>query len=129
MAQLSTSKPNDLGAVWMPFTANRQFRKTSRMVLAADRMHSTISDGRKVLAATAGLQCVNAGPFGTRPTGVDHIRHAQDFGRNAFLRRDNGIEFADDRPGNIQLSPPLIIEKSDIDFIFETLGSVLNSAQ
>ena len=53
--------PNDLSAFWMPFTANRQFKKSPRMFVAAKDMHYTTSDGRQVLDGTAGLWCVNAG--------------------------------------------------------------------
>ena len=41
--------PNDLSAFWMPFTANRQFKKAPRMLAGAKDMHYTTSDGRKVL--------------------------------------------------------------------------------
>jgi len=53
--------PNDLNAFWMPFTANRQFKKAPRMFVAAKDMHYTTSDGRQVLDGTAGLWCCNAG--------------------------------------------------------------------
>jgi len=53
--------PNDLRAFWMPFTANRQFKKAPRMFVGADGMHYTTSDGRRVLDGTAGLWCCNAG--------------------------------------------------------------------
>jgi len=53
--------PNDLSAFWMPFTANRQFKKSPRMFVAARDMHYTTADGRQVLDGTAGLWCVNAG--------------------------------------------------------------------
>jgi beta-alanine--pyruvate transaminase len=53
--------PNDLNAFWMPFTANRQFKKNPRMFVAARDMHYTTSDGRQVLDGTAGLWCCNAG--------------------------------------------------------------------
>ncbi len=53
--------PNDLSAFWMPFTANRQFKKAPRMFVGAKDMHYTTSDGREVLDGTAGLWCVNAG--------------------------------------------------------------------
>ncbi|NMA97520.1 MAG: aspartate aminotransferase family protein [Phyllobacteriaceae bacterium] len=45
----------------MPFTANRQFKKSPRMFVAAKDMHYTTSDGRQVLDGTAGLWCCNAG--------------------------------------------------------------------
>lgn len=53
--------PNDLSAFWMPFTANRQFKKAPRMFVKAKDMHYTTADGRQVLDGTAGLWCVNAG--------------------------------------------------------------------
>jgi len=53
--------PNDLNAVWMPFTANRQFKKNPRMFVAAKDMHYNASEGRQVLDRTAGLWCCNAG--------------------------------------------------------------------
>ncbi|MCC6305966.1 MAG: aspartate aminotransferase family protein, partial [Rhodobacteraceae bacterium] len=53
--------PNDLSAFWMPFTANRQFKKAPRMLVAAKDMHFTASDGRRILDGTAGLWCCNAG--------------------------------------------------------------------
>ncbi|WP_394781404.1 aspartate aminotransferase family protein [Undibacterium sp.] len=46
---------------WMPFTANRQFKAKPRMMVAAEGMHFTTDDGRKILDGTAGLWCVNAG--------------------------------------------------------------------
>jgi beta-alanine--pyruvate transaminase len=57
--------PNDLNAFWMPFTANRQFKKAPRMLVAAKDMHFTTADGRQILDGTAGLWCCNAGH--TRP--------------------------------------------------------------
>ena len=65
-------KTNNLDAFWMPFTANRQFKKNPRMFVSADRMHYTTSDGRRVLDGTAGLWCVNAGH--NRPKIVAAIR-------------------------------------------------------
>ena len=53
--------PNDLRAFWMPFTANRQFKKAPRMFVRAEGMHYWTSDGRQVLDGTAGLWCCNAG--------------------------------------------------------------------
>ena len=61
MALDRNSVPNDLNAFWMPFTANRQFKKAPRMFVAADGMYYTTSDGRQVLDGTAGLWCCNAG--------------------------------------------------------------------
>lgn len=61
MTNPSSVTPNDLSAFWMPFSANRQFKKQPRMFVGAKDMHYTTSDGRSVLDATAGLWCVNAG--------------------------------------------------------------------
>ena len=58
---LDRNAPNDLNAFWMPFTANRQFKKAPRMFVGAKDMHYTTSDGRQVLDGTAGLWCCNAG--------------------------------------------------------------------
>jgi len=53
--------PNDLSAFWMPFTANRQFKKAPRMFVGAKDMYYRSAEGRQVLDGTAGLWCVNAG--------------------------------------------------------------------
>ena len=71
MSNSSNVVPNDLSAFWMPFTANRQFKKAPRMFVAAKDMHYTTSDGRQVLDGTAGLWCVNAGH--ARPKIVEAI--------------------------------------------------------
>ena len=61
MSNRLNTTPNDLRAFWMPFTANRQFKKAPRMFVGAKDMHYTTHDGRQVLDGTAGLWCVNAG--------------------------------------------------------------------
>lgn len=66
------TKANDLDAYWMPFTANRQFKKNPRMVVGADGMYFTLSDGRKLLDGIAGLWCCNAGH--NRPRIVEAIQ-------------------------------------------------------
>lgn len=50
-----------LDAYWMPFTANRQFKKSPRILAKASGMHFWTDDGRQILDAIAGLWCVNAG--------------------------------------------------------------------
>jgi len=52
---------NDLAAYWMPFTANRAFKARPRMFSGAAGMYLTTPEGRKILDATSGLYCVNAG--------------------------------------------------------------------
>src|SRR5882724_3099026 len=53
--------PNDLEAYWLPFTANRAFKKAPRLVARAKDMHYYTPEGRAVLDGTAGLWCTNAG--------------------------------------------------------------------
>ncbi|MCT8990573.1 aspartate aminotransferase family protein [Chelativorans sp. SCAU2101] len=72
MLERLDKRPNDLSAFWMPFTANRQFKQAPRMLVAAQDMHYTTDDGRKVLDGTSGLWCVNAGHC--RPKITEAIR-------------------------------------------------------
>ena len=65
-------KANNLDAYWMPFTANRQFKKNPRMIVGADRMHFRLSDGRDLMDGIAGLWCCNAGH--NRPRIVEAIQ-------------------------------------------------------
>jgi len=53
--------PASLGAYWMPFTANRQFKKSPRLLTRAEGMHYWDDKGRQILDGVAGLWCVNAG--------------------------------------------------------------------
>ncbi|MFI4894782.1 MAG: aspartate aminotransferase family protein [Steroidobacterales bacterium] len=48
-------------SLWMPFTANRQFKAAPRLLVGARGMYYWAHDGRRVLDGTAGLWCVNAG--------------------------------------------------------------------
>ena len=57
----AASVPNDLEPYWMPFTANRAFKKRPRLVVSAKDMHYVTPDGRKLLDGSAGLWCTNAG--------------------------------------------------------------------
>jgi len=72
MLDKPVSRPNDLSAYWMPFTANRQFKRAPRMITGADGMHYVTDDGRRVLDGIAGLWCVNAGH--NRPKIVEAIQ-------------------------------------------------------
>jgi beta-alanine--pyruvate transaminase len=57
----ATATPASLDAFWMPFTANRQFKREARLLASAEGMYYTDVDGRKILDGTAGLWCCNAG--------------------------------------------------------------------
>ncbi|MGO8089431.1 aspartate aminotransferase family protein [Rhizobium leguminosarum] len=61
MDQLSKTNAPVLENFWMPFTANRQFKATPRLLAAAEGMYYTDIDGHQVLDGTAGLWCCNAG--------------------------------------------------------------------
>lgn len=51
----------DMTNYWMPFTANKQFKATPRLLKSAKGMYYTTVDGRQVMDGAAGLWCVNAG--------------------------------------------------------------------
>ncbi|HKE94818.1 MAG TPA: aspartate aminotransferase family protein [Povalibacter sp.] len=57
----ATPSRADLEALWMPFTANRQFKANPRLLARAEGMHYWTHDGRRILDGVAGLWCVNAG--------------------------------------------------------------------
>jgi beta-alanine--pyruvate transaminase len=59
----AASQPSALkmDAHWMPFTANRQFKKAPRLLSKAKGMHYWTPEGRQILDGSAGLWCVNAG--------------------------------------------------------------------
>ena len=56
-----SAHPHSMDAFWMPFTANRQFKKAPRLLAKASGMHFWTPEGREVLDGIAGLWCVNAG--------------------------------------------------------------------
>ncbi len=59
----AATEPSELSLAefWMPFTANRQFKKSPRLLAKASGMHYYTPQGREVLDCVAGLWCVNAG--------------------------------------------------------------------
>jgi beta-alanine--pyruvate transaminase len=58
--QLAEKLP-DLQAYWMPFTGNRMFKSSPRMISRAKGMYCFTHDGKKLLDGVAGLWCCNAG--------------------------------------------------------------------
>jgi beta-alanine--pyruvate transaminase len=52
---------SELAAYWLPFTANRAFKRRPRLIERAEGMHYYSADGRKLLDAMSGLWCCNAG--------------------------------------------------------------------
>jgi len=102
----------ELGAFWMPFTANRQFKAAPRLLVSAKDMHFIAEDGRRILDGTAGLWCVNAGHC--RPTIVEAIR-------NQAAELDYGPIFQMGHPGPFKLAERLRrIMGGDLDYSFFT---------
>jgi beta-alanine--pyruvate transaminase len=60
-APISASENLELSPLWMPFTHNRLFKKQPRMVVQAEGMYYTTSDGRRIIDGLSGLWCSNAG--------------------------------------------------------------------
>lgn len=56
-----TVNMQNLESYWMPFTANRAFKKNPRLFASAEGMYYQTTEGRKILDGVAGLWCVNAG--------------------------------------------------------------------
>jgi beta-alanine--pyruvate transaminase len=107
----STRNPvNDIGPYWMPFTANRQFKKAPRILVAADGMHYTTADGRIVIDGISGMWCVNAG-HGRREI-------AEAIGAQAG-RMDYATAFQMGHPGAFELAARLAaILPGDLDHVF-----------
>jgi beta-alanine--pyruvate transaminase len=52
---------SELEAYWLPFTANRAFKRHPRLIERGEGMHYVTPDGRRLLDAMSGLWCCNAG--------------------------------------------------------------------
>jgi beta-alanine--pyruvate transaminase len=65
-------KPEELDNLWMPFTANRQFKSAPRMLARAEGMYYWDDHGRKILDGIAGMWCSNLGH--NHPKVVEAIR-------------------------------------------------------
>src|SRR3954466_9430495 len=83
-------------AFWMPFTANRQFKKAPRLLARAEGMYYWTPEGRQILDACAGLWCVNAGHC--RPKIVEAIKRQaaeMDFAPTFQMGHPLAFEFAE----------------------------------
>ena len=97
---------------WMPFTANRAFKRAPRLLVSATGMHYTAADGRQILDGTAGLWCVNAG-HAREPI----VRAIAD----AAARLDYAPGFQMGHPGSFELASRLAtILPGDLDRVFFT---------
>ena len=107
---LDQPRPNDLQACWMPFTANRQFKQSPRLISSADGMYYTSVDGRPILDGSAGLWCVNAGHRNPRIV-------------NAVQQMVNDLDYC---PG-FQMAHPSVFELSNrlMDIAPENMNHVM----
>jgi beta-alanine--pyruvate transaminase len=83
-------------AFWMPFTANRQFKKAPRLLARAEGMYYWTPEGRQVLDGTSGLWCVNAGHC--RPKIVEAVQKQvaqMDFAPTFQMGHPAAFEFAE----------------------------------
>ena len=87
---------NNLEAFFMPFTANRQFKKNPRLLARAKGVHYWTPEGRKVIDGTAGLWCVNAG-HGRRQiaTAVERSLTNLDFAPSFNMGHPMAFDFAE----------------------------------
>ncbi len=55
------ARTKNLESLWMPFTHNRLFKKTPRLIEKASGMYYETPDGHKILDGISGLWCSNVG--------------------------------------------------------------------
>ena len=83
-------------AFFMPFSANRQFKKAPRLFARAEGIHYYTPEGRQVIDGTSGLWCVNAGHC--RPKIVEAVQKqvaTMEFAPPFQLGHPAAFEFAD----------------------------------
>ena len=103
---------NNLEAYWMPFTANRAFKKKPRLIVRAEGMHYWSHDGRQVLDGTSGLWCVNAGH--ARPEIADAVK-------DQLMELDYVAAFQMGYPKVFELAARLVsIAPTGLDHVFFT---------
>jgi beta-alanine--pyruvate transaminase len=105
-----------LASYWMPFTANRQFKQSPRLLQSARGMFYTSADGRQIIDGTAGLWCVNAGH------GRKHIAEQV---RRQLESLDYAPSFQMGHPGAFEFAERLAAmapggQKADLNRIFFT---------
>ena len=99
-----------LEELWMPFTANRAFKKAPRLLASASGMHYRDMEGRAVLDGTSGLWCVNAGHC--RPAIVEAIQRSA-----ATLDFAPGFQMG--HPSSFELARELAaLAPGDLDHVF-----------
>jgi adenosylmethionine-8-amino-7-oxononanoate aminotransferase len=118
---------SDLSAHWLPFTANRAFKRRPRLIDRAEGMHYYAADGRKLLDAMSGLRCCNAGSTSERSGSPPASTLRRSTARRAcaarafeaaFFEEDLVIRAVGDM---LVLAPALIAGESEIGAITEKL--------
>src|SRR5271169_1641469 len=111
-AETTPLLPKDLSLeeLWMPFTANRAFKRAPRLLATAAGMHYRDVEGRTLLDGTAGLWCVNAGHC--RPAVVQAIQQSA-----ATLDFAPGFQMG--HPASFALAQKLAaLAPGDLDHVF-----------
>lgn len=104
------ARPNDIDALWLPFTPNRHFRDSQRVLARAEGMYFFDRDGRPLLDTCSGLWCVNAGH--ARPEITEAIAAAA-----ATLDFSPAFQFA--HPGTIALAQEIAsLAPGDLAHVF-----------
>ena len=101
-----------LDAHWMPFTANRQFKRDPRIITEAQGCYYTDSEGRKIFDGLSGLWC----------TGLGHGRReiAEAVGKQA-ARLDYSPGFQFGHPLSFELANRIkALTPVDLDYVFFT---------
>ena len=104
--------PQDLSLeeLWMPFTANRAFKRAPRLMASASGMYYRDVEGRSILDGTSGLWCVNAGHC--RPKIVEAIQKSA-----ATLDFAPGFQMG--HPVSFKLAEKLAaLSPGDLDHVF-----------
>ncbi len=85
----------NLDAFWMPFTANRSFKDSPRMIESAEGFYYTSTDGRKILDTLSGLWTSGAGHC--HPKIVEAVQ-------KQVARLDYAVSFQVGHPGAFELA-------------------------
>jgi beta-alanine--pyruvate transaminase len=105
-ASQAAQAPASMDAFWMPFTANKQFKASPRLLASASGMYYKTVDGREILDATAGLWCCNAGHSRPRiveavKTQIETLDFAPNFSMSSPLPFVLAERLAELAPGNL----------------------------
>lgn len=101
-----------LDAFWMPFTPNRDFKASPRLVASAKGVRYRSVDGQEILDGTSGLWCVGAG-------------HAHPYIAEAMKRQIDTLDYASNfqvgHPGSFELADRLAaLAPGDLNRVFFT---------